>query len=209
MIKVAIVDDDEGIRKNLKELINNTPGFTCVADYSSAEDAISSLKPGMAEVLLMDINLPKQDGIFCTALLKEKMPELLIIMLTVYEDTERIWDSLKAGACGYLLKRTDPTNIIEAIHDTVKGGSAMSSQVARKVIHYFSNGLEKKNAHIDSLSNREKDVLAYLSKGYRYQEIADTLFINVETVRSHLRNIYEKLQVRSRTEAVLKYLGKS
>ncbi len=139
---------------------------------------------------------------------KRKIPELLIIMLTVYEDTENIWNSLTAGACGYLLKRTEPANIIEALKDTKNGGSPMSSQVARKVVNYFSNGIEKKNASLESLSNREKDVLAYLSKGYRYQEIADTMIISVDTVRSHLRHIYEKLQVRSRTEAVIKYLNR-
>lgn len=208
MIKIAIVDDDEGIRKNLRELINSTGDFICEYEFATAELAISTLKPGLVEVVLMDINLPYQNGVVCTALLKEKMPELLIIMLTVYEDTESIWNSLKAGACGYLLKRTEPANIIEALRDTKNGGSPMSSQVARKVVNYFSDGIEKKNTSLESLSNREKDVLAYLSKGYRYQEIADTMFISVETVRSHLRHIYEKLQVRSRTEAVIKYLNR-
>ena len=205
-INVAIVEDDTGVRESLTILINGTSGFRCSGAYSSAEVALKQVCGNWPNVVLMDINLPKMSGIECVAKLKTLKTDLQILMLTVYEDTNQIFESLMAGASGYLLKETPPAQILEAILDVHRGGSPMSSHIARKVVQYF-----QKRGQIpevaDNLSNRENEVLTYLAKGYRYKEIADILSISVLTVRSHLRRIYEKLHVRSRTEAVVKYLG--
>ena len=205
-INVAIVEDDTGLRESLTILINGTSGFRCSGAYSSAEVALKQVCGNWPNVVLMDINLPKMSGIECVAKLKTLKTDLQILMLPVYEDTNQIFESLMAGASGYLLKETPPAQILEAILDVHRGGSPMSSHIARKVVLYF-----QKRGQIpevaDNLSDRENEVLTYLAKGYRYKEIADILSISVLTVRSHLRRIYEKLHVRSRTEAVVKYLG--
>ncbi|MBI2418241.1 MAG: response regulator transcription factor, partial [Ignavibacteriales bacterium] len=148
-------------------------------------------------------NLPHMNGIDCTRIIKEKMPDVQIIMQTVYENTEMIFESLKAGASGYLLKRTPPVKVLEAIEDVFKGGSPMSSQIARMVVESFHQKIEVPEGN---LTTREEEILTLLSKGFKYREISESLFISMDTVRTHIRHIYEKLHVRSRTEAVIKFL---
>jgi DNA-binding NarL/FixJ family response regulator len=207
MVKVAIVEDDNEIREGLAVLINGSEGFQCVAAYSSAEDALSDLLKKKPDVVLMDINLPHMSGIECTRKLKELRPDLSIMVLTVYDDDESIFESLKAGARGYILKKTPPAKLLESILELYNGGSPISSRIARKIVQTFQV-LGTSSEERENLSKRENEILAYLAKGYRYKEIAETLFISIETVRTHVRNIYEKLHVRSRTEAVLKAFPK-
>lgn len=206
MIRVALVEDDDKIRNNLIDLLERSEGFRCVGAYANAEDALEDIPGKAPDIVLMDINLPGIDGIECTQRLKMKMPGLLIVMLTVYEDVNKIFNSLQAGAVGYLLKLTQPTEIISALTDVTKGGSPMSAQIARKVVQSFH--IEPRGEKDDkvTLSPREEEILALLSKGYLYKEIASELLISPDTVHNHLRKIYEKLQVHSRTEAVVKYL---
>lgn len=203
MVNVAIIEDSDDIREGLKVLINGSDGFRCLADYSSAEAALRDLPAKNPDVVLMDIKLPGMSGIACTRELKARRPDLPVVVLTVYENDEQIFEALKAGASGYLLKKTPPARLLEAIQDVLNGGSPMSSQIARKVVSAFHQmGTSQKE--MENLTNREQEILSYLAKGYRYKEIAEALFLSVETVRTHLRNIYEKLHVRSRSEAVLK-----
>jgi DNA-binding NarL/FixJ family response regulator len=203
MINVAIVEDEDNVRKGLAALINGSEGFRCVLTYSSAEKALPELLKNSPNVVLMDLNLPGMSGIECIRRLKARQPALPIMVLTVYEDDDKIFESLRAGATGYLLKKTPPAKLLEAILDLQNGGSPMSSSIARKVVQTLqAMGPSSKEA--ENLSKREHEILAYLAKGYRYKEIADALFISIETVRTHLHNIYEKLHVRSRSEAVLK-----
>jgi DNA-binding NarL/FixJ family response regulator len=203
MINVAIVEDEDNVRKGLAALINGSEGFRCVLTYSSAEKALPELLKNSPNVVLMDLNLPGMSGIECIRRLKARQPALPIMVLTVYEDDDKIFESLRAGASGYLLKKTPPAKLLEAILDLQNGGSPMSSSIARKVVQTLqAMGPSSKEA--ENLSKREHEILAYLAKGYRYKEIADALFISIETVRTHLHNIYEKLHVRSRSEAVLK-----
>ena len=203
MINIAIIEDSKEIREGLAVLINGSEGFQCTATYSNAEDALSDLLSKKPDVVLMDINLPRMSGIECTRQLKQRQPDLSIMVLTVYDDDEKIFESLKAGARGYILKKTPPARLLEAILELHGGGSPMSSSIARRVVQTFQ-GPEILSKEKGNLSGRESEILSYLAKGYRYKEIAEALFISVETVRTHLRNIYEKLQVRSRSEAVLK-----
>ncbi len=203
MIDVAIVEDEDDVRNGLAVLINGSEGFRCAQRYTSAEQALPAILRNSPDVLLVDINLGGMSGIECTRRLKAHRPGLPIMVLTVYDDDEKIFESLKAGASGYLLKTTPPARILEAIVDLQNGGSPMSSRIARKVVQTFQTMGESPN-DTENLSKREHEILFYLAKGYRYKEIADALFISVETVRTHLRNIYEKLHVRSGSEAVLK-----
>jgi len=203
MIDVAIVEDEDDVRNGLAVLINGSEGFRCAQRYTSAEQALPAILRNSPDVLLVDINLGGMSGIECTRRLKAHRPGLPIMVLTVYDDDEKIFESLKAGASGYLLKTTPPARILEAIVDLQNGGSPMSSRIARKVVQTFQTTGEPPN-DTENLSKREHEILFYLAKGYRYKEIADALFISVETVRTHLRNIYEKLHVRSGSEAVLK-----
>jgi DNA-binding NarL/FixJ family response regulator len=204
MIRVALVEDDEKIRTNLIALIEQSEGFRCVGAYPNAEDALKDIPVKAPDVVLMDINLPRMDGIECTARLKAKIPAVQIVMLTVYEDAGKIFDALKSGAVGYLLKMTSPEKMLEAIQEAHNGGSPMSAQIARKVVQSFhsetSNGLQE-----SALTKRENQILELLAKGHLYKEIGDSLGISPETVHNHLRHIYEKLQVHTRTEAVVKY----
>jgi DNA-binding NarL/FixJ family response regulator len=206
-INVAIVEDHDDIREGLTVLINSSDGFRCVATYSSAEAALEDLPEQEPDVVLMDIGLPGMSGIECIQVLKARHPELQIIMLTVYEDDDKIFNSLVAGASGYILKKTPPNKLLEAIRELHNGGSPMSPQIARKVVQTFQSMRAPSHA-TEPLSKREQEILSYLAKGHLYKEIAATLHISVETVRTHLRNIYDKLHVRTRTEAVLKYLQK-
>jgi|SRR6185437_15890907 len=207
MIKVAIVEDIKEIRVGLQMLINLSEGFSCEEVYPNAEMALENLPVTKPDVVLMDINLPGISGIDCVRQLKLKCGDTQFIMSTVYEDDENIFESLKAGATGYLLKKTQPARILEAIGEVYQGGSPMSAQIARRVIGSF-----QKEDGIDAsavLTVKEKEILKALSKGLRYKEIASNMDISVETVRSHTRRIYEKLHVQSRTEALNKVYGKN
>ncbi len=206
-IKVAIVEDNERIRTGLATLIDGSDGFHCQAAYESAEEALRNLPARKPDVVLMDIQLPGMSGIECVQKLKERCPETQVMMLTVYEDYEKIFRSLVAGATGYILKKTPPAELMAAIRELHEGGSPMSDQIARKVVLAFQQ-MGKSSKETENLSEREMEILSYLAKGYHDQEIADKLFLSVKTVRTHLRNIYQKLHVRSRTEAVLKFLNK-
>lgn len=206
-IKVAIVEDDDEVREGLSILINGSPGFQCVAAYPDAELAVKFLHAQGPDVVLMDIQLPGMSGIECIQKLREKRPELQIMVLTVYEDDDRIFKSLVAGASGYILKKTPPAELLEAIRDLHNGGSPMSDGIARRVVQAFQQmGVSSKE--IENLTGREMEVLSYVAQGYPDKEIAEKLFLSSETVRTHLRNTYRKLHVRSRTEAMVKYLRK-
>lgn len=205
-IKVAIVEDHQEIREGLAMLINGSSGFACVATYPHAEEALDELPRETPDVVLMDIQLPKMSGIECVARLKERLPSLQIMMLTMYEDDDLIFQSLLAGATGYVLKKTPPSELLQAIQSLHHGGSPMSSQIARKVVQAFQH-LGKSRQEIEALTERETEILSHLAKGHHDKEIADQLFVSVETIRTHIRNIYKKLHVHSRTEAALKYLG--
>lgn len=211
-IQVALVEDDPHLRANLTTILNSSPGFECLAAYPDGMSALRGIPTVHPDVVLMDINLPGMLGTECVRQLKLSVPNLPVLMLTVYEDSEQIFKSLMAGATGYLLKRTSKDKLLEAIREVNAGGAPMSRQIARRVVKFFQSVTElpkdTKNASVVvSLTDREKEVLAALAKGYAYKEIADQLKISFETVRTHLRTIYEKLHVHSRTEAVLKYLG--
>jgi DNA-binding NarL/FixJ family response regulator len=206
MIRVALVEDDEKIRSNLIMLLEESKGFRCVGAYPDAETALKDMSYKSPEIVLMDINLPGMDGIECTYNLKAKMPKLQIVMLTVYEDTGKIFQALQAGAVGYLLKLTKPEEILTALNEVSLGGSPMSAQIARKVVQSFHRQQVKPSEDQAPLTMREEQVLNLLSKGYLYKEIAVELSISSDTVHNHIRKIYEKLQVHSRTEAVVKYL---
>lgn len=206
-IEVAVVEDSDEVRDGLAVLINGSPGFRCSASYRTAEEALEDLADNPPDVVLMDIGLPGMSGIECARQLKLRQPSVQIMMQTVYEDDDRIYASLTAGATGYVLKNLPPAKLLEAIVDLHHGGSPMSGSIARKVVETFRSPSPQKS-ETEDLSKREHEILALLAKGYRYKEIADQLFISIETVRTHLRHIYEKLHVRSRTEAVLKYYHK-
>jgi DNA-binding NarL/FixJ family response regulator len=206
-IRTAIVEDDRMVREVLEILLNGSPGFTCVAAYGTGEDALTGLPEVSPEVVLMDINLPGINGIECISRLKEQSHSMLFIMLTIFEDADVIFQSLSAGASGYLLKQTPPAKLLEAIEDVYYGGSPMSREIARKVIQSFQHPAVTASSE-NNLTNREEEILTHLVRGLLYKEIAGKLFIGVETVRTHIRHIYEKLQVRTRSEAIVKYLGK-
>jgi RNA polymerase sigma factor (sigma-70 family) len=203
-ITVSIVEDSEKLRGTLARVLNRAEGFKCVSQYPSAEDALKDLPTTKPEVVLMDINLPGINGVECVRQLKKIAPEILIIMLTVYEDTENIFDALAAGASGYLLKRTTGPELLDAIREVQRGGSPMTTHIARKVVQSFQKAPPAQAA--ENLSEREQQVLDLLSKGLMYKEIADKLQISYETVHTYIRRIYEKLSVRTRTEAVAKFL---
>ena len=204
-IKVSIVEDDDWIRENLAARIAQTGGFICAGAYRTGEEAITRL-PGQApDVILMDINLPKMNGIECVRQLKALIPSAQILMLTVYEDSDKIFNSLVAGASGYLLKRTPQAEILEAIADVHRGNSPMTGHIARKVVQYF-NQRGGGGTDVEKLSNRERQVLEHLTRGAAYKEIASVLFMSIDTVRAHIKGIYGKLHVHSRGEAVARFL---
>jgi DNA-binding NarL/FixJ family response regulator len=206
-IRIAVVEDDKTVREGLQMLLQGSHGFSCVAVFGNGEDALVELPALKPDVVLMDIHLPGISGIECIVKLKETDHSMLFIMLTVFEDSDAIFQSLAAGASGYLLKHTPPAKLLEAIQDVHHGGSPMSGEIARKVVQSFRNQPAGVNS-TDGLTKRELEILGYLAKGYLYKEIAGELFLSVETIRTHIRNIYEKLQVRTRTEAILKFLKK-
>lgn len=206
-ITVSIVEDDNRIRESLAILIDGSENIRCISAHATAEEALRQIPIKKPEVVLMDINLPNMSGIECVRKLKTTMPKLQILMLTMYENDEQVFQSLMAGASGYLVKRTSPAEILKAIEEVHSGASPMSGRIARTVVEYFQK-LQTAAPEQEHLSKREQEILDLLVKGYRYKEIADSLCVSFETVRSHLKNIYVKLQVHSRTEAVVKYLRK-
>ena len=203
--KVAIVEDNAVIRRSLREWIDAAPDHACVCACANAEAALVEIPPLGPDVVLMDIHLPGQSGIVCTARLKELMPAVQIIMVTVYRDHDLLFQALKAGACGYLLKRSTPEEILRAIAEVRAGGAPMTGEIARMVVETFQKPAARLAGSAE-LSSRETGILALLSEGLANKEIAARLGISYDTVRAHLRNIYEKLHVRSRSEAAIKYL---
>jgi len=204
-IKVAIVDDDEGIRSSLAALIRRAPDFKLTGEYPNAETALKEIPRHPPNVVLMDINMPGMNGVQCVEQLKVLMPTVQVLMLTVYEDSDSLFNSLRAGASGYLLKRTAAARLLEAIKDVHAGGSPMTPQLARRVVQFFTKPV-KEDPGVAKLTPGEREFLDQLSNGYAYKEIADRMNISIDTVRSYVRTVYEKLHVHSRTEAVVKYL---
>ena len=204
---IALVEDDPLLRETLAEVLSASGSWQLVAAYPDAEAALAAMKLEHPDVVLMDIQLPGLSGIECVARLKALHPAALVLMVTVYDNNDRIFDALAAGASGYLLKRDAPGKLLESLEDLLSGGSPMSSAIARKVVQKFQVTLPSKNED-HNLTPREKQILEQLVKGSLYKEIAWDLGIGVETVRTHLHNIYAKLHVRTRTEAVVKYLGR-
>jgi DNA-binding NarL/FixJ family response regulator len=211
-ITVCIVDDTKDIRVALAEIVSMADGYKLLGAFSSGEEALQKLPALHPQVVLMDINLGGISGIECVRKLKPDNPETLFMMCTIYEEDEKIFEALSAGASGYILKKTSPVKLLEAIKELSEGGAPMSSQIARKVVAAFRNRtmVEESNAaaNISVLSNREKEILEWLAKGMLYKEIASALFISPETVRKHVYHIYEKLHVNNRIEAVNKYFGR-
>lgn len=206
-IKVSIIEDDDWIRENLATQIGRREEFVFGHGYPSGEAALAEVTRDVPDVMLVDINLPKMNGIECVRKLKAVIPGTFILMLTAYEDSEKIFKSLLAGASGYLLKRTPQEEILQAIADVYKGNSPMTGHIARKVVQYFNQRGVTEN-EIEKLSNREREVLDRLAEGIAYKEIADNLGLSIDTVRMHIKGIYSKLHVHSRGEAVAKYLLK-
>ncbi|MDB6067778.1 MAG: DNA-binding response regulator [Pedosphaera sp.] len=202
---VSIVEDNDQLRGTLARLIGREEGFKCISNYPNAEAALEGLVKDRPQVVLMDINLPGMNGVECVRKLKQAAPETLVVMLTAYEDTENIFNALAAGASGYLLKRAPRAELLQAIQDVRKGGSPMTPHIARKVVQSFQKSGPSPQA-TENLSTREQEVLDCLSQGFLYKEIAEKLGISYETVHTYIRRIYEKLQVRTRTEAVAKFL---
>jgi DNA-binding NarL/FixJ family response regulator len=206
-ITVAIVEDEKSLREDLADLINSRKGLRCIATFGSAEEALRGLPEKPPHVVIMDINLPGMSGIECTRALRAKLPDTEIVMLTMFEDAELIFAALRAGASGYLLKRFAAAELTTAIEQTHRGGSPMTPQIARHVVRFFQTQ-GRAIAESDALTEREYDLLSLLARGRQYKEIADQLGISVDTVRSHIRRIYRKLHVHSRTEAAVKFLGR-
>lgn len=201
-IKVMIIEDHHDIRQGMSFLINSDQDFRAIG-FSKAEDAIKELELDQPDIILMDINLPGMDGIETTRLIKQKFPKIQIMMCTVYEDDDKIFKALAAGANGYMLKRAAGDSLLDSIRDLHNGGSPMSTTIARKVTQYFQMH-SRVNAESNLLTTRENEILDLLSEGYRNKEIADKLFVSVNTIRTHIYHIYEKLHVQSRVEALNK-----
>lgn len=206
-IKISIVEDNRGTRESLKELFARSKGMRCVGFHSNGETALEKIPLENPDVVLMDINLPGMSGIECVTRLKDKMPKTQVLMLTMYEESDLIFDSLRGGASGYLLKNMPPAELLQAIEQVHAGGAPMSMQIARKLVAYFQQ-VKKSSSEVEKLTKREHEILALLAKGFLYKEIADQLGITLSTVRAHLHTVYEKLHVQSRTEAVVKFLGR-
>jgi DNA-binding NarL/FixJ family response regulator len=204
-ISVAIVEDDDGIRESLAAFLGRARGLRLCGAYADAESALRGFASGVPAVIIMDINLPGQSGIEATRALKRAYPAARIVMLTVYEDGKALFDSLKAGACGYLLKRTPPEKILEGIRDAHAGGVPLNPQMAAKVAQHFQQ-LNGHDAEVASLTQRERQVLELLAEGFLYKEVATRMNVQTETVHQYTKYIYEKLHVHSRTEAVVKFL---
>ncbi len=204
-VNVAIIEDRREIRDGLTMLIDGTEGFHCTGSYRSMEEALSKIGSEVPDVVLCDIGLPGMSGIEGMQILKERFPNLLLLMLTVYDDDERIFDALCAGACGYLLKKTPPARLLEALTDAVNGGSPMSPEVARRVITLFRDIRPPERADYQ-LTPHEVRILKLLVEGHNYKTAAFELNVSINTISFHMRHIYEKLQVHSKSEAVAKAL---
>lgn len=207
MIKVMITEDNKSIREGLTILLDGTEGLSCIGQFRSCEDMFIKLPEDPPDLILMDIGLPGMSGIEAIPKVHEIDPSILILILSVYEDDDNIFQALCAGACGYLVKKTPPAQLISAIVEASEGGSPMNSHIARKVVGFFKQKMIRKSTD-NILSERETEILSGLSGGNSYKMIADSLFISIDTVRYHIRNIYKKLQVHSQSEAVSKAMRK-
>ena len=205
-ITVSVIEDDRETRESLVELLNGAPGLSCIGSYSTAEIALKSVPGQKPDVALVDINLPGMSGIECVSQLKTIAPAVQVLMLTTYEDSDLIFNSLRAGAKGYLLKKMAPTELVQAVEQIHAGGAPMPMQIARKVVDYFQT--LGKTTETEVLTKREQEILALLAKGAFYKEIAEKLNISMSTVRTHIQHIYGKLHVQSRMDAARKYYGK-
>jgi DNA-binding NarL/FixJ family response regulator len=209
-ITVAVVEDDAAVRSSLVEIITGEAGLRCVAACGSAEDAIATLPGLKPQVVLMDVSLPGLDGVGCVRALTDRATGMQVMMLTVHDNTDVIFDALAAGACGYLLKPIRAAALVEAVRDVVAGGAPMTSNIARRVVQAFKKPVSDLpgNTGLAELTAREREILGLLAKGYQYKEIADQTATSYHTVHAHIRRIYEKLQVRSRAQAVSVYVGR-
>jgi DNA-binding NarL/FixJ family response regulator len=208
MIKVSIVEDSRGTRESLTELLGRSAHLRCVGAHANGEEALRKIPEEIPDVVLMDINLPGMNGIECVSRLKEHLPKTQVLMLTTYEESDLIFDSLRSGASGYLLKNMLPAELVQAVEQVYAGGSPMSMHIARKVVGHFQQ-IRQSSSDVETLTKREYEILGLLAKGYLYKEIADLLGISLSTVRAHLHAVYEKLHVQSRTQAVVKFLGEN
>jgi len=206
-IRIALVEDDERLRGLLIAHLEAAEGIRCIAAYGDAESAVMDVPEKTPDMVLMDINLPGMSGIDAIRILKPTLPATDFVILTVFEDNKRIFEALEVGAVGYLLKSTSPKDLIEALHEVRRGGSPTSAPIARKIVQSFQRNPVPTSIH-EALTEREDEVLTQLARGFTYKEISQNLFISRDTVHSHIRNIYRKLHVRSRTEAVVKFLNK-
>jgi len=206
-IAISIVEDQDDMRESLVEWLGHAPDLRCVGAHASATEALRDIPAENPDVVLMDINLPGMNGIQCVARLKERMPKIQVLMLTTYDDGDLIFDSLRAGANGYLLKNMPQQELVQAVQQVHAGGAPMSLQIARKVINHFHQD-GKPSRNVEQLTARELEILRLLAKGYMYKEIADHLAISMSTVRTHVSAVYEKLHVHSRTEAAMKLAGR-
>jgi DNA-binding NarL/FixJ family response regulator len=205
-IKVSIVEDSADTRVNLMKVLQSAPELNCLHGYPDGETALREIPADVPDVLLMDIRLPGMSGIECVAKLKEKLPKLNVLMLTTYEESDLIFESLRAGATGYLLKNMPPGELINAVIQARTGGSPLSMRIARKIVGHFQEQGAK--SETEALTKREHEILSLLAKGFLYKEIADQLQISINTVRVHIQKVYEKLHVHSRSQAIMKFLGK-
>jgi DNA-binding NarL/FixJ family response regulator len=204
MTKVAIVEDSKATREGLEAVINLSPDYRCVCACASAEEALIELPKHQPEIVLMDIHQPGMSGVKCVAQLKNLLPRVRVIMITVYRNPDLIFGALRAGACGYLLKRSDPAEVLDAIREAKEGGAPMTGEIARQVIAYFQSQTVVED-EVEKLTAREREVLEYLAKGHSNKEIAARLSVSVPAIRWHLTHIYQKLHVQSRTQAVSKF----
>ncbi len=207
MITICIIEDILDILNGLESIIKKDKRFNLLKSFTNAEEAINEIPSLNPNLVLTDINLPQKSGIDCLMEIKPNSPEIQFIMFTIYEDSDQVFDALKAGASGYILKNTSPEKIIDSLIELYDGGSPMSPKIARKVLSSFSYDVSKNNV-LDLISKREHEVLVLLSKGFLYKEIADKLNISISTVKRHLNHIYQKLQVQNKTEAINKMLGR-
>jgi DNA-binding NarL/FixJ family response regulator len=206
-VRVALVEDDNDLRMSMKSLLERSSWLRVVADYADAESALADITRRKPEVVLMDVNLPRMDGVECVRHLKTILPAAHVLMLTVHDDNDSLFNSIVAGADGYLLKDTVPSRLLAAIQEVRGGGSPMTPQIARRVVQCFRKS-DPARANLENLTPREMEVLEQLALGNRYKEISDKLGISLDGIRFHIRGVYNKLHVHSRTEAVLKYLGR-
>ncbi len=203
--RVALVEDNDELRRSMKRLLQRSPRLRVVADYPDAESALADMANQQPDVVLMDIKLPKMDGVECVRLLKARLPDVLVVMLTVHDDNDSLFNSILSGADGFLLKDTVPSRLVEAIEEVCNGGSPMTPQIARRIVQRFRKP-DSQPTTVENLTPREREVLEQLALGNRYKEISDKLGISLDGIRFHIRGVYNKLHVHSRTEAVLKFL---